>query len=246
MLKKRVISTLLWDGSSLVKGRQFSARRRVGSLMQAIRVCERRNVDELVILDIAATPEGRSPYFERLKEFTGECFMPVAIGGGVGTLSDIRQLLKSGADKVVIGSGLFDRVLIRKASERFGAQAIVAALDVRDGLVVTECGRKINNIHPVEMAQQVAEDGAGEIILTNIAQEGCESGFDRVLIHAVTDAVSIPVIASGGAGDYSHLLDAFASGADAVAVGSGFLFSAMTPQGARQHLHDNGIPTRLS
>lgn len=246
MLKKRVVSTLLWDGSSCVKGRQFANRRRVGSLMQAIRVCERRNIDELVVLDIAATPEGRPPFFDRLKDFTSGCFMPVAIGGGVKTLEDIRMLLKSGADKVVIGSGLFDRVLIREASERFGAQAIVGALDVRDGRVITECGNKINNIHPVEMAQQVAEDGAGELILTNIAQDGGESGFDCDLIHAVTDAVSIPVIASGGAGCYAHLLDAFASGADAVAVGSGFLFTDMTPQGARQHLHDNGIPTRLS
>lgn len=246
MLKKRVISTLLWDGAACVKGRQFKDRRLVGSLMQGVRVCERRNIDELVILDVGATPEGRPPFFDRLKELTSGCFMPVAIGGGVRTLDDIRMLLKSGADKAVIGSGLFDRVLIRDASQRFGAQAIVAALDVKDGCIVTECGNKINNIHPVAMARQVEEDGAGEIILTSIPHEGCEKGFDCDLIHAVSDAVSIPVIASGGAGDYSHLFDAFASGADAVAVGSGFLFTDMTPQGARQRLHDKGIPTRLS
>jgi imidazole glycerol-phosphate synthase subunit HisF len=246
MLKKRVISVLLWDGSSLVKGRQFAHRRRVGSLMQAIRVSESRSIDELVILDIAATPGGRAPLFDALKIYTSQCFMPVAIGGGVKTLEHIQMLLESGADKAVIGSGLFDRVLIREASRRFGAQAIVAAIDVRDGKAVTECGSKINEICPVCMARQVTKDGAGEIILTQIAQDGGESGFDCDLIRAVTNAVSVPVIASGGAGSYAHLLAAFTSGADAVAVGSGFLFSDMTPQGARQYLHDNGVPTRLS
>lgn len=246
MIKKRVITTLLWDGKSLVKGKRFHNRRHVGSLMQAIRVCDRRLIDELVILDVAATPEGREPRFDELKEFTAECFMPVAIGGGVRTLEHIRKLLLAGADKVVIGSALFDRVLIEQASERFGAQAIVAAIDAMYGRTVTECGSKINNITPVDLARQAAGDGAGEIILTSVSHDGGESGFDRVLIQEVSAAVGVPVIAAGGAGKYSHLLEAFDAGADAVAVGAGFLFAEMTPQGARRYLHDHGVNTRLA
>ena len=245
VIKSRVITTLLWDGKFLVKGRCFAHRRRVCSMMQAVRVCDRRDIDELVILDVAATPDRRSPKFAELKEFTGECFMPVAIGGGVRTLEHIRQLLLAGADKAVIGSALFDRDLIREASKRFGAQAVVAAIDVLDGKVVTECGKKINDITPLAMARQAVEDGAGEIILTSIPHDGGESGFDRVLIAEISRAVEVPVIAAGGAGEYGHLLDAFNAGADAVAVGAGFLFSGMTPQGARRYLHDNGVNTRL-
>jgi imidazole glycerol-phosphate synthase subunit HisF len=246
MIKKRVITTLLWDGHSLVKGKGFCARRRVGSLMQMIRVCESRNIDELVILDVAATPEGRPPRFAALKEFTQECFMPVAIGGGVRTLEHIRMLLESGADKAVIGSALFDRVLIQEASKRFGAQALVAAIDAACGMVLTECGGKFNDLHPIEMARQVVADGVGEILLTSITREGGEEGFDRDLIQEVSGAVNVPVIAAGGAGEYAHLLDAFNCGADAVAVGSGFLFAGMTPQGACRYLHDHGVATRLA
>lgn len=246
MIKTRVITSLLWDGTALVKGQQFRARRSVGSMMQAIRVCDLRQIDELILLDVKATPEGRAPRFAALREFSGHCFMPVAIGGGVKTLDHIREMLLSGADKVVIGSALFDRVLIREASERFGSQAIVAAIDVRDGRVITECGNKINDICPISMAQQVVEDGSGEIIITSISREGCESGFDCDLIRRVSSAVSVPVIAAGGAGEYAHLLDAINHGADAVAIGAGFLFTDMTPQGARQYLYDHGVPTRLS
>jgi len=246
MIKRRVITTLLWDGKSLVKGKQFHNRRHVGSLMQAIRVCDRRQIDELVILDVAATPEAREPRFAELREFTAECFMPVAIGGGVSTLEHIRELLRAGADKVVLGSALFDRVLIRAASERFGAQAIVAAIDVAHDRVITECGNKINNIRPECMARAAVEDGVGEIILTSIPHDGGEAGFDRDLIQKVSTAVSVPVIAAGGAGNYAHLLEAFEVGADAVAVGAGFLFAEMTPQGARRYLHDHGINTRLA
>ena len=246
MIKTRVITTLLWDGTALVKGHGFHARRRVGSMMQAIRVCDLRQIDELIILDVMASPNGQGPRFAALKELTAHCFMPVAIGGGVRTLDHIRELLLAGADKAVIGSALFDRVLIQEASERFGAQAVVAAIDVRDGRVITECGSKINDICPICMARQVAEDGAGEIIITSISRDGSESGFDCDLIQRVSAAVSVPVVAAGGAGEYAHLLDAINHGADAVAVGAGFLFTDMTPQGARQYLHDHGIPVRLS
>lgn len=245
MIKKRVVSTLLWDGVSLVKGRSFSARRTVGALMQAIRVCERRDVDELVLLDVAATPQGRGPFFEELKEYTGHCFMPMAIGGGVSSCQDIEKLLRAGADKAVIGSKIFDRDLIKRAAKRFGRQALVAAIDVGNGKVITECGSKINDISPVDLAKSLAKDGVGEILLTSIDAEGALKGFDCDLIGAVSKAVSIPVVASGGAGTPEHVLEAFRAGADAVAVGAMFLFTEATPISVRRYLHEHGIPVRL-
>lgn len=247
MIKKRVISTLLWDGrSSVVKGRRFSDRRNVGSMTQAVRVCERREVDELVILDVSATPARTAPKTDQIKDFTSCCFMPMTIGGGVRTVDHIHDLLRSGADKVVIGSAIWDRPLIKKASRRFGRQALVGALDVRDGRVVTECGARESAFEPLSVASFLEKAGVGELLLTSIDREGSLSGYDLDLIASVSAAVSIPVVAHGGAGEPKHLLDAFLAGADAVAVGAMFLFTEHTPDSCKAYLADAEIPVRIN
>jgi imidazole glycerol-phosphate synthase subunit HisF len=245
MIKKRVISTLLWNGRELVKGVNFGSRRVVGSMMQAVRLCDRRDVDELVILDIAATPERRGPLFEELKEFTACCFMPITIGGGVTAVDDIARLLRAGADKVLIGSAIFDQDLIRKAAKRFGRQALVGAIDVMENRVIVESSIEINDLTPIKLAQKLAKDGIGEILLTSIDREGTYQGFDLDLIRDVSGAVNVPVVAAGGAGTAAHLLEAFNAGADAVAVGSMFLFRGETPLSCRRYLHDSGVNVRL-
>lgn len=243
MIKKRVITTLLWDGqSSVVKGRGFADRRNVGSMMQAIRVCERRDVDELVILDISAT--GPKPAL--IREYTGHCFMPMAIGGGVQSVDHIHDLLRAGADKVVIGSAIHDVAMIKKASRRFGRQALVGAIDVRRGQVYTNCGRENTGLAPLYVAERLQKAGIGEILLTSIDAEGFRKGYDLDLIAEVSAGVKVPVVACGGAGKPVHLLQALKAGAAAVAVGSMFLFTEETPDSCRRFLADNGVSVRLS
>jgi cyclase len=242
MIKTRVISTLLWDGrSASVKGRGFKDRRNVGSMMQAVRLCERREVDELVILDVSAG----GPRLSEVKEFTAHCFMPVAIGGGVGTVDHIAGLLRSGADKVVIGSSIFDTNLISEAAKRFGRQALVGAVDVKDGQVVTEAGTKNSGLAPLYVAKELQDAGVGEILLTSVDTEGSMEGYDTDLIAEVATGVSVPVVACGGAGSPAHLLQALRAGADAVAVGAMFLFTQETPASCKWALFENGFPVRL-
>lgn len=245
MIKKRVISTLLWDGhASVVKGRRFRNHRNVGSMMQAIRVCERRDVDELVILDISATPAGSGPRASSIKDFTSHCFMPMTIGGGVRSVDHIHSLLRSGADKIVIGSAIWDRDMIKKAAKRFGRQALVGAIDVRQGHVVTQCGVEESGLAPLFVARELEKAGVGEILLTSIDAEGSMEGYDLDLIAEVASGVKVPVVANGGAGDPEHLLQALRAGADAVAVGAMFLFTEHTPASCRQYLAEHGVPVR--
>ena len=244
MIKTRVISSLLWDGSSLVKGRRFRDRRLVGSIMQAVRVSEIRGVDELVILDVSASAEGRGPDFEAVKRLTACCFMPVAMGGGVRSVEDVGALLKSGGDKAVIGSALFDPDLIGDAARRFGSQALTAAVDASEGRCFIRSGTEAVDLSATDAAIDAAARGAGEILLTSIDREGTGSGYDLDLIEGVAKAVSVPVVAAGGAGEPRHLLEALEAGAHAVAVGSMFLFQEHSPRSVRKWLKENGVNAR--
>lgn len=256
MLAKRIIPSLLVRGRQLVKGQKFQSWRSVGIAEQAARIYARRGVDELLILDIGATPEGRGPDFAMVERMTDQNYCPVSVGGGVRDVEDVRELLRVGADKVVIGTRAMESPeLIKRCADKFGRQAICVAIDVGENGFVwrhcgTECGGNTQNvagvrIDPVGWAQYCERLGAGEIILTSITRDGMMQGYDLEMIRAVSDAVDIPVIASGGCGTYEHMVDAIQAGADAVAAGAMFLFTEQTPKGAAEYLNDRGVTCRL-
>ncbi len=244
---------LLWNEHGCVKGKQFNPGRCIGSIVDRVRLLERRDVDELIILDIAATPNNRGPRFEEVKELCKNLFMPVTIGGGIRSCEDVRQLLACGADKVAINTAAIENPeLIDDASKRFGAQAIVIGIDfiegdrsIDGGRVVGHCGCAATSRSVAIWAQEVEARGAGEILLTSIDRDGMMNGYDLDLIASVVSAVSIPVIVAGGCGSYQHMQEALNAGAHAVASGAMFQFLDATPKGAARYLHEHGIPTRL-
>jgi len=242
-LAYRVIPTLLCRGRELVKGKRFNAWRSVGVASQAVRIHQARGVDEIILLDIAATPEGRGPDLDLVRELTAEVFCPLTVGGGVKGLSDVRALLRAGADKVVIGTG--GPLTISEAAKVVGSQAIVASLDVRAGHATVRCGTVTTRQTALGWARSCWEHGAGEILLTSIEREGTMKGYDLDLIRDVSHAVSIPVIAHGGAGSYEHMSEALDAGASAVAAGALFQFTEGTPSGAANFLAKCGYEMRL-
>lgn len=244
-LARRVIPTMLVRGRTLVKGKRFQSWRSVGHAMQAARIHQERGVDELVILDIAATEEGRGPDLAMVEELTAKCFMPIAVGGGVRSVQHVKDLLRAGADKVVIGSGAIEvKNLLQDCCNAVGAQAIVASMDVKEGRVYGRCGTRSTNFHPVWWALRLAARGAGEILVTDVEREGTLEGYNLTLVQHVAAAVKVPVIAHGGAGIYAHMLEAVQAGADAVAAGAMFQFTDATPKGAAQYLARNGVEAR--
>jgi cyclase len=251
MLKVRVIPTLLWKDVGLVKGVGFDSGRRVGSVLPAIKVYNARDVDELVLLDIAATAEGRGPDCDTLAELAAECFVPLTVGGGVRDLPTIRELLRAGADKVLINSAAHaEPELIAEASGRFGRQCIVAGVDARRGAdgsyeCYSHCGVRPTGVEPGLWARRLEQLGAGEILITSIDRDGTMEGYDLELVRRCASVVGLPVIAAGGAGDYAHLLQAIEDGgASAVAAASMFHFTERTPAEARRYLAEHGVPVR--
>lgn len=252
MLKTRIIPTLLYKHTGLVKDRQFASDRPVGGALQAIKVYSLREVDELVFLDIAATRVGQGPDIALIDDLADECFMPFSVGGGVRTTEDIRNLLMVGADKVILNTAAFaNSRLIESGATSFGSQCIVVSVDVwrgEDGTleVFSHSGTQATGRSPVDWAKQAESEGAGEILLTSINRDGMMNGYDLDLIAAITCAVSVPVIASGGAGSYADMEAAIRQGdAAAVAASSMFQFTEQTPRAAKRHLHSRGIPVRL-
>lgn len=253
MLKVRVIPTLLWKDVGLVKGVGFDSWRRVGTVLPAIKVYNTRDVDELILLDITATDASRPPDFDAVADVTSESFVPLTVGGGITDVNHVRELLRAGADKVSINSAAYtDQDLIRSASSRFGVQCIVGSIDARrTGDGGYECyshsGQRATGIDPVTHARGLEKLGVGEILITSVEQDGTMGGYELQLIKAVADAVSIPVIASGGAGKYGHLVEAIqAGGASAVAAASIFHFTEQTPLEAKAELARAGVAVRNS
>lgn len=252
MLKLRVIPTLLYKGFNLVKGESFDAERVVGSPMQAVQVYNLRNVDELCFFDIDATREQRGPNLELIDELADRCFMPLTVGGGVHSIDDVRALLSVGADKVAVNSVLFDKpAMLRAASDRFGAQCMVAVIDTRRNIAgqVTVWSHNATvdtGLEPARFAKEVEANGAGEIVLQSADHDGLMNGYDIETLRAVRNEVSVPVLASGGAGTFDHMVDAVTvGGADAVCAAAMFHFTEQTPMEAKLHLHAAGIPTRI-
>ncbi len=226
----RVIPVLLLQGDGLVKGERFRKHRYVGDPINAVKVFNDKEVDELVFLDINATRDGRTIDVDLVRKIADECYMPFAVGGGIRTEEDIRVLLNAGAEKVSVNTAAAaDPDLIRRASRTFGAQSIVVAIDVKRRWtgaysVVTQSGSRKTGLDPVTWAAEAARLGAGEILLTAIDRDGMRTGLDLALMRAVSDAVNVPVIGCGGAGSCEDLADAATAGASAVAAGSLFVF----------------------
>lgn len=251
MLKTRVIPTLLWKNLGLVKGIAFNSWRRVGTIMPAVKVYNTRQVDELIVVDISATSEGRAPDFEEIIEFSAECFVPLTVGGGIRSIEDIKQLLRAGADKVSINTAAYERPeLVSEAAERFGSQCVVVSIDAlrnSDGsyCCMSHSGTQTVAREPREWAEEMERRGAGEILITSVDRDGTMSGYDLELIRCITACVRIPVIASGGAGNYEHMFQALDTGkAAAVAAASIFHFTEQTPLEAKNYLAARGIPVR--
>ncbi len=251
MLKHRIIPTMLWKDVGLVKGRGFDSSRRVGSVLPSIKVYNIREVDELILLDITATRQGRIPPLDEVELYASECFAPLTIGGGIASVEDIRLLLLAGADKVCINTAAYDDpAMIQKAADRFGAQCLVACIDTRrlpDGSYscFSDCGTVDRGVSPVDWARTMVERGAGEILITNIECDGTMEGYDLELIGMVSRAVPVPVIASGGAGGYEDFYQALTTaGASACAAASIFHFTQQTPLEAKRYLARHGVAVR--
>lgn len=251
MLKTRVIPCLLLKDLKLIKTIQFGQHRNIGSYIAAVTVFNARDVDELVFLDISATDEKRDPLYPLISDVARECFMPLAVGGGVRTMEHIDRLLRVGADKVVLNTAALDMPeFISAGAKKYGAQCIVVSIDakkVADGYeVFRQHGKISTGKSPVEWAQQAESLGAGEIFLTSIDQDGVMQGYDLELTRKVSEAVSIPVIASGGAGKPDDCLTAVRDGkADAVSAASIFQYTQYTPLDIKRALAAAGIPARL-
>lgn len=250
MLKVRVIPTLLSNGFGLVKGEAFQSWRTVGTLVPAVRVFNTRDVDEMLILDVAARRENRSCDLDTARDAAVESRVPLSIGGGVSSVGDVQDLLAAGADKVVLNTAALDRPqLIEDAAGRFGSQCVVLAIDVRvvegEWVCTSDSGSRTTGRDPVSWAKEAQDRGAGEVLVTRVEHDGLLTGYDLPLLSEVSQAVTVPVIAAGGAGSYEHMRAAIQdAGASAVAAGAMFQFTEQTPAMARQYLAQHGIPVR--
>jgi cyclase len=255
-LAKRIIPCLDVDNGRVVKGVQFVDIRDAGDPVEIARRYDREGADEITFLDITATHHERNTMVHVVEQVASEVFIPLTVGGGIRTLDDIRTMLNAGADKVGINSAaIFRPEFVRKAAERFGSQCIVVAIDAKkvsaEGEpnrweIFTHGGRKPTGIDAVEWAVKMVAFGAGEILLTSMDKDGTKSGFNLPLTRAVSEAVSVPVIASGGVGNLDHLAEGILEGkADAVLAASIFHFGEYTIEQAKQHLRSRGIEVRL-
>jgi cyclase len=253
MLKMRLIPCLDVKDGRVVKGINFVDLRDAGDPVECARAYDAAGVDELCFLDITATHENRSTMFDVVKRTAEQCFMPLTVGGGVRKLEDIRNLLLAGADKVSINSAaVADRTFVKAAAEKFGSQCIVVAIDAKETSpgkfeIFTHGGRKETGINAVDFAREVTALGAGEILLTSMDRDGTGKGFNIALTRAIADAVSIPVIASGGVGTLDHLVEGIRDGhATAVLAASIFHFGTFSIAQAKNHMAANGVPMRLT
>jgi cyclase len=251
MLLRRVIPCLDVDKGRVVKGTNFVDIRDAGDPVELAERYEAEGADELVFLDITASHERRDTVVQLARRCADNVFIPFTIGGGVRSAEDAQAVLDAGADKVSVNSAAVRRPeLLGEMAEVFGAQCVVLAIDAKrneDGYeVFLNGGRLATGVDAVDWAREGAERGAGEILLTSMDRDGTEDGYELDLTRAVADAVDIPVIASGGAGELSHLVDAVErGGADAVLCASIFHYGTFTVREAKQAMHDAGIPVRL-
>lgn len=251
MLKKRIIPLLLLHDDRMVKGKQFKNFRDTGNPRTAVRIYSAQDSDELAFLDIQGSLNSRDALVDVLRDASEECFMPLVAGGGVKSVEDVRELLKAGADKVIITTAAVSNPkLIQKSTEKFGNQCIVAGIDYRhesDGTRVwIRSGNEPTRLTPLEHARRLIDLGVGEILLNCINRDGMMQGYDIAVADEIAKASSIPVILCGGAGNFMHLAEAFQkTEVSAVACASLFHFGDNNPIRARSYLRNLGIPMRV-
>ena len=251
MLSKRIVACLDVRDGAVVKGVSFQGLRNAGDPAELARRYNTEGIDELVVLDVTATVEGRLALARTIADVSRELFIPLTVGGGISTEADAGAVIEAGADKVSINSAaLAEPSLLTSLAKRYGSQAVVVAIDAKraeDGWrVYTRGGRSATTREAVEWAREAEARGAGEILLTSIDKDGTRSGFDCELTSAVAAAVSIPVIASGGAGTFEHFRDVFTTGgADAALAASVFHFSEHAVSELKTYLAGSGLPIRI-
>ncbi len=231
MIKPRVIPALLLKGQGLVKTVKFKEPKYLGDPINIVRIFNDKEVDELVLLDITATPEKRGPQFDLLKNIASEAFIPLAYGGGIRSMDDVKKLLSIGIEKLIMNTSAVETPsLVREVADHAGSQAAVVSMDVKKGLlgkyeVFTHCGQKKTGLDPVKHAVEMERMGVGEILINSIDRDGTMQGYDLDLVRKVADVVSVPVVACGGAGNLSHVSEVIKQGhASAAAAGSIFVF----------------------
>lgn len=257
-LAKRIIPCLDVDNGRVVKGVQFVDIVDAGDPVEVAARYNEQGADEITFLDITASHQERDTTLKTVERMAGEVFIPLTVGGGVRSCDDIRRLLNAGADKVAINTAaIFNPDFVREAAERFGSQCIVVAIDAKQvepasenirgrWEIFTHGGRKPTGIDAIEWGKKMVDFGAGEILLTSMDQDGVKKGFDLTLTRSMSDAVTVPVIASGGVGNLQHLVDGvIKGGADAVLAASIFHFGEYTVQQAKKYMAENGIEMRL-
>ena len=255
-LAKRIIPCLDVDAGRVVKGVKFVDIRDAGDPVEIARRYDREGADELTFLDITASSDQRDTMVHVVEQVAGEVFIPLTVGGGIREVTDIRRMLNAGADKVGINTAaVFNPEFVKEAAARFGSQCIVVAIDAKQVSaagepqrweIFTHGGRKPTGIDAIEWAQRMTDFGAGEILLTSMDRDGTRDGFDLALTRAISAAVNVPVIASGGVGNLQHLADGVIEGkADAVLAASIFHFGEYTVGEAKQYMADCGIEVRL-
>jgi cyclase len=254
-LAKRIIPCLDVDKGRVVKGVQFVDIRDAGDPVEVARRYNEQGADEITFLDITASHEARDTTLHTVERMAGQVFIPLTVGGGVRELQDIRNLLNAGADKVAINSAaIHNPEFVREAAQRFGSQCIVVAIDAKQVGQGDECrweifthgGRKPTGINAIEWAKKMTAYGAGEILLTSMDRDGTKNGFDLDLTSRISDAVNVPVIASGGVGNLQHLVDGIVQGkADAVLAASIFHFGEHTVPEAKRYMAERGVTVRL-
>jgi len=255
-LAKRIIPCLDVDDGRVVKGVQFVDIRDAGNPVEVARGYDEQGADEITFLDITASHEKRDTTLHMVEEIASEVFIPLTVGGGIRTVEDIRRLLNAGADKVGINTAAVHKPeFVKEAAEKFGSQCIVVAIDAKKVSkeneplrweIFTHGGRKETGLNAIEWAKKMVSYGAGEILLTSMDRDGTKNGFDLSLTKAISDAVSVPVIASGGVGNLQHLADGvIKGGADAVLAASIFHFGEYSIEQAKRFMVEQGIEMRL-
>lgn len=255
-LAKRIIPCLDVDNGRVVKGVQFVDIRDAGDPVEVARRYDQEGADEITFLDITASSDDRETIVHVVERVANEVFIPLTVGGGIRTVDDVRRMLNAGADKVAINTAaVFNPDFVREASDKVGAQCIVVAIDAKkvskEGEplrweIFTHGGRKPTGLDAIDWAKKMVDYGAGEILLTSMDRDGTKVGFDLPLTRAISDAVSVPVIASGGVGNLEHLAEGVLEGqADAVLAASIFHFAEYTIHEAKQYMADRGIEMRL-
>jgi cyclase len=256
MLAKRIIPCLDVDAGRVVKGVQFVDIRDAGDPVEVARRYNEEGADEITFLDITASSDDRETIVHVVEQVAGEVFIPLTVGGGIRTTEDVRRMLNAGADKVAINTAaVFNPAFVKQATERFGSQCIVVAIDAKrvsaggeapKWEIFTHGGRKPTGLDAVAWAQKMVACGAGEILLTSMDRDGTKIGFDLILTRAISDAVTVPVIASGGVGTLQHLVDGVVEGgADAVLAASIFHFGEYTIGEAKRFMAERGVEVRV-